>query len=55
MDTHQGWKPVAIICFVAFWVMFAIAAVALYQRDQAKQVRADVDGKTLICRLEEKH
>jgi|GEM_PF-7129545 len=55
MDTCQGWKPLAIICFVAFWIMCAIAMGAFYQRDQARQVRADVDGRALVCRFEEKH
>jgi hypothetical protein len=55
MDSGNKPKAVATFFFVAFWIMFAIATGAVYQRDQAREVRAEVDGKILVCRLEEKH
>ncbi|MNM50270.1 hypothetical protein D3C81_612980 [compost metagenome] len=48
-------KAVATFFFVAFWIMFVIATGAVYQRDQAREVHAEVDGKSLVCRFEEKH
>lgn len=55
MDSGIKPKAVATFFFVAFWVMFVIATGSVYQRDKALEVRSELDGKTLVCRFEEKH
>lgn len=55
MEGKTKYKFAATFFFVAFWIMFAIATGAISQRDKARELRADVDGKKLICRLEEQH
>ncbi|MNP42096.1 hypothetical protein D3C76_1358350 [compost metagenome] len=55
MDPGIKPKAVATFFFVAFWVMFVIATGAVFQRDKARELHADVDGKSLVCRFEEKH
>lgn len=54
MDASIKPKAVATFFFAAFWIMFVIATGAVYQHDQARKLHADVDGKRLICRFEEK-
>ncbi|HDS1692168.1 TPA: hypothetical protein QEM72_002672 [Pseudomonas putida] len=50
----EFYRSLSGILFVGLLGMLVIANVAIYQRDEASRVSAEVDGRKLICRFEEK-
>ncbi|MFT2185669.1 hypothetical protein [Pseudomonas putida] len=48
-------KVLSVILAIGFVGMFVIAQVCVQQRDEARKVTAEFQGKTLVCRFEEKH
>ncbi|WP_185019856.1 hypothetical protein [Pseudomonas brassicacearum] len=55
MGIDIGRKSLTTLMFCLFWIMFAIAMLAFNQRDEARKIHAELEGKSLVCRIEERH